>query len=531
MSYGGYGGNYGGVGGGGSWGGGGGGGGYGDDRMGNLGGGLRQIDWANTKVEHFEKNFYVEDKKVKERSDKDIEEFRRSKDIRIQGRGVPRPVSSFDEAGFPEYLMTSIRAQGFASPTPIQCQAWPMALSGRDVVAIAQTGSGKTISFALPAMLHINAQPLLSPGDGPIALILAPTRELAVQIQQECTKFGSNSRIRNTAIYGGAPKGPQIRDLQRGVEIVIATPGRLIDMLETQKTNLRRVTYLVMDEADRMLDMGFEPQIRKIVGQIRPDRQTLMFSATWPKEVQRLANDFLKDMIQVNIGSMELTANHNITQIVEVCSDFEKRGKLVKHLDQIGSENAKVLIFVGTKRVADDITKYLRQDGWPALAIHGDKEQRERDWVLSEFKASRSPILIATDVASRGLDVKDVRYVINYDFPNNCEDYIHRIGRTGRAGMKGTSYTYFTTDNAKSARELVGILREAKANVPPQLEEMVSYGGGGGRSRYGGGGGGGRRGGGGGGGGGRWGGGGGGGGGYGQSDNGYGGRGGGGDRW
>ena len=209
-------------------------------------------------------------------------------------------------------------------------------------------------------------------------------------------------------------------------------------MLESSKTNLKRITYLVMDEADRMLDMGFEPQIRKIVSQIRPDRQTLMFSATWPKDVQKLANvgsffgcicymmltinlqDFLKDFIQVNIGSMELTANHNITQIVDVVSDFEKRTKLVKHLEQISQENAKVLIFVGTKRVADDITKYLRQDGWPALAIHGDKEQyvipvadrgrfaddasrRERDWVLGEFKAGRSPILIATDVASRGL--------------------------------------------------------------------------------------------------------------------------------
>ncbi|KAG7451007.1 RNA helicase [Guyanagaster necrorhizus] len=402
MSYNGYSGGYGGGYGGGGYGGGGWGGGH-DDKMSNLGGGLRTVDWSSTKLEHFEKNFYVEDKRVAQRSERDVEDFRKAKEIRVQGRGVPRPVTSFEEVGFPDYLMTSIRAQGFSSPTPIQCQAWPMALSGRDLVAIAQTGSGKTISFALPAMLHINAQPLLSPGDGPIALVLAPTRELAVQIQQECTKFGSNSRIRNTAIYGGAPKGPQIRDLQRGVEIVIATPGRLIDMLETNKTNLRRVTYLVMDEADRMLDMGFEPQIRKIVGQIRPDRQTLMFSATWPKDVQKLANDFLRDMIQVNIGSMELTANHNIQQIVEVCSDFEKRSKLERHLDKISSENAKVLIFVGTKRVADDITKYLREEGWPALAIHGDKEQRERDWVLGEFKAGRSPILIATDVASRGL--------------------------------------------------------------------------------------------------------------------------------
>jgi len=524
--YGGHGGGYGGGGGGGGWGGGGGGG-Y-EDKMSNLGGGLRSVDWSAQKLERFEKNFYVEDKRVSARSEKEVEEFRRLKEMKIQGRSVPRPVQSFDEVGFPEYLMTSIRAQGFDAPTPIQCQAWPMALTGRDMVAIAQTGSGKTISFALPAMLHINAQPLLSPGDGPIALVLAPTRELAVQIQQECTKFGSNSRIRNTAIYGGAPKGPQIRDLQRGVEIVIATPGRLIDMLETQKTNLRRVTYLVMDEADRMLDMGFEPQIRKIVGQIRPERQTLMFSATWPKDVQKLANDFLKDFIQVNIGSMELTANHSIQQIVEVCSDFEKRAKLIKHLDHISAENAKVLIFVGTKRVADDITKYLRQDGWPALAIHGDKEQRERDWVLGEFKAGRSPILIATDVASRGLDVKDVGYVINYDFPNNCEDYIHRIGRTGRAGSTGTSYTYFTTENAKSARELIVILREAKAVVPPQLEEMSGFGGGGGgRGRYGGGRGGGR----GGGGGYRGGGGGGyGGGGYGGGGGG-GGYGGGGDRW
>jgi len=458
--------------------------------MSNLGGGLRTVDWASQALTKFEKNFYREDPRVTARSEAEITEFRRQKEMKVQGQGIPRPVTTFEEAGFPDYILTTIKAQGFTAPSPIQCQAWPMALSGRDVVAIAQTGSGKTISFALPAMLHINAQPLLAPGDGPIALVLAPTRELAVQIQQECTKFGSNSRIRNTAIYGGAPKGPQIRDLQRGVEIVIATPGRLIDMLETGKTSLRRVTYLVMDEADRMLDMGFEPQIRKIVGQIRPDRQTLMFSATWPKDVQKLASDFLADMIQVNIGSMELTANHNIKQNIEICTDFEKRGKLVKHLDQISSENAKVLIFVGTKRVADDITKYLRQDGWPALAIHGDKEQRERDWVLGEFKGGRSPILIATDVASRGLDVKDVGYVINYDFPNNCEDYIHRIGRTGRAGQKGVSFTYFTTDNAKQARELITILREAKADVPSQLEEMGMYGGGGGgRGRYGGGGG------------------------------------------
>ncbi|EEB95255.1 hypothetical protein MPER_05804, partial [Moniliophthora perniciosa FA553] len=264
----------GGAGGGGYGGGYGGGGGWNDDKMGNLGGGLKAVDWSRQKLPHFEKNFYLEDKRVSARSDREIEDFRRSKEIRVQGRGVPRPVTSFEEAAFPEYIMATIRAQGFSAPTPIQCQAWPMALSGRDVIAIAQTGSGKTISFALPAMLHINAQ---------VPISLSTVLKLIINVY-------SNSRIRNTAIYGGAPKGPQIRDLQRGVEIVIATPGRLIDMLETGKTNLRRVTYLVMDEADRMLDMGFEPQIRKIIGQIRPDRQTLMFSATWPKDVQKLAN-------------------------------------------------------------------------------------------------------------------------------------------------------------------------------------------------------------------------------------------------
>ncbi|WAR53385.1 hypothetical protein PtB15_2B816 [Puccinia triticina] len=433
----------------------------GGDRMSGLGSGLGRPKWDNSTLTKFEKNFYVEDSRISARSEREIDQFRAEKEIQVFGKNIPKPVSNFSEAGFPDYIMSEIRNAGFNAPSPIQCQAWPMALSGRDVVAVSATGSGKTIAFSIPAMIHINAQPLLAPGDGPIVLILAPTRELAVQIQGECTKFGASSRIRNTCVYGGVPKGQQIRDLTRGAEIVIATPGRLIDMLESRKTNLHRVTYLVMDEADRMLDMGFEPQIKKIVEQIRPDRQTLMFSATWPKEVQRLASEYLKDFIQVNVGSLELTANINITQIVEVCSDFEKRGKLIKHLDKISSESAKVLIFVGTKRVADDLTKYLRQDGWPSLAIHGDKQQQERDWVLEEFKSGRSPIMIATDVASRGLDVKDIAYVINYDMPNGIEDYIHRIGRTGRAGRTGTAYSYISADQSKLARELVKILKDA----------------------------------------------------------------------
>ncbi len=369
----------------------------------------------------FEKAFYKEHPAVAARSQPEVDAYRKQNQMSVQGRNVPKPVTAFDEAGFPGYVMSEVKAQGFEKPTAIQSQGWPMALSGRDVVGISETGSGKTLTYCLPAIVHINAQPLLAPGDGPIVLILAPTRELAVQIQQEISKFGKSSRIRNTCVYGGVPRGAQIRDLARGVEVCIATPGRLIDMLESGKTNLRRVTYLVLDEADRMLEMGFEAQIRKIIGQIRPDRQTCMWSATWPKEVRQLASDYQNDFIQVNIGSLDLSANHRITQIVEVVSDFEKRDRMTKHLETImdTDRNNKILLFTGTKRVADDITRFLRQDGWPALcklntvcsglvshyfpAIHGDKQQNERDWVLNEFKTGKSPIMVATDVASRGI--------------------------------------------------------------------------------------------------------------------------------
>ncbi|CUS20481.1 LAQU0S01e07580g1_1 [Lachancea quebecensis] len=445
----------------------------------------------------FEKNFYVEHESVRNRSDAEVDEFRKTNEMTILGKNIPKPITTFDEAGFPEYVLSEVKAEGFDKPTGIQCQGWPMALSGRDMIGVAATGSGKTLSYCLPGIVHINAQPLLSPGDGPIVLVLAPTRELAVQIQKECSKFGKSSRIRNTCVYGGVPRGHQIRELTRGAEIVIATPGRLIDMLEIGKTNLKRVTYLVLDEADRMLDMGFEPQIRKIVDQIRPDRQTLMWSATWPKEVQQLARDYLQEPIQVNVGSLELAASHNITQIVEVVSDMEKRDRLLKHLETASEDkDSKILIFASTKRTCDEITRLLRQDGWPALAIHGDKAQNERDWVLQEFRTGNSPIMVATDVAARGIDVKGINFVINYDMPGNIEDYVHRIGRTGRAGATGTAISFFTEANKGMGAQLIGIMREANQQIPPELMkyDRRQYGGhprygrggyGGGRGGYG----------------------------------------------
>ncbi|VAH73295.1 unnamed protein product [Triticum turgidum subsp. durum] len=409
----------------------------------------------------FEKNFYVEVPAVAGMTAEEVEAYRRRREITVEGNDVPKPVRDFRDVGFPEYVLQEITKAGFTEPTPIQSQGWPMALKGRDLIGIAETGSGKTLAYLLPAIVHVNAQPILAPGDGPIVLVLAPTRELAVQIQQETTKFGASSKIKSTCIYGGVP----------GVEIIIATPGRLIDMMESHHTNLRRVTYLVLDEADRMLDMGFEPQIKKIVSQIRPDRQTLYWSATWPKEVELLARTFLFDPYKVIIGSEELKANHAICQHVEILSESQKYNKLVNLLEDI-MDGSRILVFMDTKKGCDQITRQLRMDGWPALSIHGDKSQAERDWVLSEFKSGKSPIMTATDVAARGLDVKDVKYVINYDFPGSLEDYVHRIGRTGRAGATGTAYSFFTAANARFAKDLISILVEAGQKVSPELANM-----------------------------------------------------------
>lgn len=420
-----------------------------------------------------EKNFYRESAAVAARSSLELQDFFREHSITVSGEGAPRPILQFSETGFPESILRVFEASGFTKPTPIQAQGWPMALSGRDVVGIAETGSGKTLAYTLPAILHITAQPRLAHGDGPIALILAPTRELAVQIQNECEKFAAR-QVRSVCVYGGAPKGPQQRELRRGVEIVIATPGRLIDMLESGATNLKRVTFLVMDEADRMLDMGFEPQIRRIVDQIRPDRQTLMWSATWPREVQQLARDYLRDYLQVNIGSRELGASHTVTQkVILIEPSDDKKMILLDLIRQNGT--AKTLVFAATKRMVDELSWFLRDHRLPAIPIHGDKSQSDRDRSLSEFKRYPDSILVATDVAARGLDVKDVLYVINYDFPNNIEDYVHRIGRTGRAGASGTAITLFSrSEDGKMAKGLVRVMRDANQPVDNALLAMCS---------------------------------------------------------
>ena len=456
-------------------GGGGGGGGYNNPNP-NKTNMNKMPEWSTITLSEFQKDFYKPHANVINREPQEVEKYRSLHEITVKGP-APNPIQEFDEVFVPDYVLNEIRKQNYEKPTPIQAQGWPIALSGQNMVGVAQTGSGKTLAFILPAIVHINNQPSLQRGDGPIALVLAPTRELAQQIQNVANMFGSAAYVRNTCIFGGASKGPQAKDLERGCEIVIATPGRLIDFLENGATNLRRCTYLVLDEADRMLDMGFEPQIRKILLQIRPDRQTLMWSATWPKEVRKLAEDFLCDYIQVNIGSMEFSANHNIQQIVQVCHENDKQNILKNLLESIYdvSENpGKIIIFTQTKKRVELIANFIRSFGVNCSLIHGNKSQNERDAVLREFRTPNSNILVATDVASRGLDIDGIKFVINYDFPQSSGDYVHRIGRTGRSETTGTSYAFFTENNSRQAKDLVAVLQEAKQEIDPKLMDMAS---------------------------------------------------------
>ena len=425
------------------------------------------------------RDFYLEHPAVAALSPEEVAAMREKLSVRVIGDGCPNPVSTFVQASFPQYIIDALAAAAFQSPTPIQQQAWPVAMRGLDMTGLAETGSGKTLAYLLPALVHVNAQPISQPGDGPLALVLAPTRELAVQIHEESVRFGHPCGVRTACIVGGMPKNPQIQALRKAPEIVVATPGRLGDLLSNKRTELTHCTLLILDEADRMLDLGFEPQIRSLLLQMRVDRQTLLFSATWPAEVQSLASRvLLPDAITVEVGGALTSggrANARIEQRVSVCeSEAGKVPALVALLEELLDDGVRLLIFCSSKRRCEDLTRALRIDGWPALAIHGDKPQEERDWVLHEFKEGAQPLLVATDVAQRGLDIKDVRCVINFDCPQSGEAYVHRIGRTGRAGSSGSAHTFLTPEDAKLAPELLKVLRGAGQPVPEDLERLAA---------------------------------------------------------
>jgi ATP-dependent RNA helicase DDX3X len=353
-----------------------------------------------------------------------------------------------------------------------------------------QTGSGKTGGFLFPILsASFTNGPRAPPGEEsngygygrsrkayPTALILAPTRELVSQIHEEARKFAYRSWVRPAVVYGGADINQQLRTIERGCDLLSATPGRLVDLIERGRISLANVKYLVLDEADRMLDMGFEPQIRRIVqGEDMPgvqERQTLMFSATFPRDIQMLARDFLKDYIFLSVGRVGSTSE-NITQRIEFVDDHDKRSMLLDILTAQEDKQGLTLVFVETKRMADMLSDFLFQSQFPATSIHGDRTQREREMALQTFRTGRTPILVATAVAARGLDIPNVTHVINYDLPTDIDDYVHRIGRTGRAGNTGIATAFFNYGNKNIVRDLMELLREANQEIPPWLETIA----------------------------------------------------------
>ncbi|XP_020578513.1 DEAD-box ATP-dependent RNA helicase 37-like [Phalaenopsis equestris] len=423
--------------------------------------------------------------------------------VETSGDNVPPAANTFSEIDLGSALNENIRRCKYVKPTPVQRYAIPISLAGRDLMACAQTGSGKTAAFCFPIISGIMRSPPAQKPRGarivfPLALILSPTRELSVQIHEEARKFAYQTGVKVVVAYGGAPLNNQLRDLERGVDVLVATPGRLVDLLERARVSLSMIRYLALDEADRMLDMGFEPQIRKIVEQMDMpppgQRQTMLFSATFPREIQRLAADFLSKYIFLAVGRVG-SSTDLIVQRVEFVQETEKRSHLMDLLhaqraNGVQGKQALTLVFVETKKGADSLEHWLCMNGFPATSIHGDRTQQEREYALRSFKTGQAPILVATDVAARGLDIPHVAHVVNFDLPNDIDDYVHRIGRTGRAGKSGLATAFFNDNNASLAKPLSELMQESNQEVPPWLARYASRSSymGGGRNRRSGGG-------------------------------------------
>lgn len=438
---------------------------------------VKAIDWSKEDLQPFRKNFYTEPTELADMTELELADLRLELDgIKVSGANVPKPVQKWSQCGLNVQSLDVIGRLGYERPTSIQMQAIPAIMSGRDVIGVAKTGSGKTIAFLLPMFRHVRDQRPLQGSDGPIALIMTPTRELATQIHKECKPFCKAMGLRAVCAYGGDPIKDQIADLKRGAEIIVCTPGRMIDLLAANSgrvTNLLRVTYVVLDEVDRMFDAGFEPQVEKVFKNIQPNRQTIFFSATMPRLVDSLVKKYLKSPVEITVGGRSVVAPE-ITQIVEVRAEDKKFHRLLELLGELYNEDedARTLIFVDRQEKADDLLKDLMRKGYPCMSIHGGKDQIDRNSSIDDFKAGVVPIMIATSVAARGLDVKQLKLVINFDAPNHLEDYVHRAGRTGRAGNTGTAVTFITEDQEQYSVGISKALEQSGQPIPPQLEEM-----------------------------------------------------------
>jgi len=370
------------------------------------------------------------------------------------------PTVKFADFGLAPEILRALTDQGYVHPTPIQAAAIPIVLQGRDVMGAAQTGTGKTASFSLPIiqLLMAHANPSMSPARHPVrALVLTPTRELAVQVAENVKAYAQHTPLRSTVVFGGMDMKGQTVILKGGVEIVIATPGRLLDHIEQKNVSLGQVQMLVMDEADRMLDMGFLPDLQRIINLLPKKRQNLMFSATFSQEIKKLANSFLNDPVTIEVARSNATAD-KVTQIVYKVAEEAKRD-VVEFLIR-GRQLKQVLVFSNTKIGASRLSRHLEQSGIKATAIHGDKTQQERMAALEAFKKGETDVLVATDVAARGLDISDLPCVINFDLPYNAEDYVHRIGRTGRAGASGDALSVYSDKDERLLTDIEKLIKQ-----------------------------------------------------------------------
>jgi ATP-dependent RNA helicase RhlE len=362
----------------------------------------------------------------------------------------------FDGLGLAPALLKALAAGGYTSPTPIQIQAIPHVLAGRDLLGIAQTGTGKTAAFAVPILQRLAANRRAPAPNGCRVLILAPTRELASQIAESVRRYGANLGVRVALMFGGVPKGKQARAMAPGVDVLVACPGRLLDHMADRAVRLDQTEVLVLDEADHMLDLGFIVPIRKIVATMKRDRQTLLFSATMPGEIAKLSKDMLRDPVSVSVAPVATTAEKVEQKVIFVAAS-DKRAKLTQVLRDRAVTRS--LVFTRTKHGADKVVKHLEESGLPAAAIHGNKSQGQRERALASFRDGTTPILVATDIAARGIDVDGVSHVINFDLPNVPESYVHRIGRTARAGKSGIAISFCDASERPFLRDIEKLIR------------------------------------------------------------------------
>eukprot|EP01084_Bolivina_argentea_P292684 503231_1 len=445
---------------------------------------LEPVDHSKIYYSKFKRSFYAQHSDITNMTETQVDALRQKHNIFVTSSSKSltlddcRPVESFAYFGFEDRLMDVIITQNFSQPTPIQMQALPALLSGNNVMGLAKTGSGKTAAFVWPMIPHILDQDALEQGfDGPIAMILSPTRELASQTYKEVKRYVTPFDMRVAPLYGGLNMYEQRQMLQNGIEIMVATPGRLIDLIQDKSTNCRRITYVVIDEVDKMFSLGFEGQIRSIIGQIRKDKQICMFSATMNDKIERIASDTLGDYLRINIGNVHLS-NSDVTQYVEVIRDDQYKFEWLASRVQLFVRKGLVIIFCQSKIKCETLSRDLNNIDVATGVIHGDKLQNNRQQIIDQFRNKKLNVLVATDVASRGVNIKDIKTVINYDCPYNMDSYIHRVGRTGRGGDKtGTAYTLLTPrgeNDKKIAPHLLDLLRKLRMFVSPLLEQMVN---------------------------------------------------------